>query len=123
MLELLFAEALDGVVQFLFLRYLGERRGLLGVVLADYFLGCNRTGHGRALADERGRRAERETGDVPDRLQDRGANAPFREHLVERAQMLEFLLQHVAQDRRLLRASEYGKLAFIGPARAKIRRA
>src|SRR5690625_6582713 len=98
MLELLFAEALDGVVQFPFLRHLGELCGLLGIVLVDHFLDRNRTGHGCALADERGRRAERETGDVPDRLQDRGANATIREHLVESAQMYVLQRQQLAQD-------------------------
>ena len=56
-------------------------------------LGLDRVGagHRRLLADQRGRRAEREAGDVPERLERGRADPPLGHQLVETVEMALFL--------------------------------
>ncbi len=115
-LQLLLAEALDGVAQFGLA--VGQGVALGGVVGVDGLLHRHGAGHRRLLAEERRPRAERVARRVPQRRQRGRAHAPLRDQPVEGREVLGLLLVHVPQHVAAGAAPEHAELARIDPARA-----
>ena len=89
MLELLGAEFLDIGGEFgVVVTQLVE---LAAVMAVDFGLDRVGAGHRRLLGHQRGRRAEREAGDVPHRLQRGRPHAPLGHQRVEAVEMALFL--------------------------------
>ena len=112
-LQLLGAELLDGVVQRLLVG--AELVCLLGVVLVDHLLDRDRAGHGGTLAEQGGADAEREAGDVPERLQRGRTHAALGDQPLEGLQVAQLLLVHVADRRALGPVAEHRELTFVDP--------
>ena len=75
----------------------------------DHFLDRDRTGHGRARSEQRRRRAQREAGRMPERLERVARTRRSADHLVEDRKVAALLGRHMldcrprgpAQDRQL----------------------
>src|SRR5262249_12082830 len=80
-LDLLGAELLDGAAQLGLV--VAELARLARVVLVDRLLDRHRAGHRRLVAEQRGRRTEREARDVPQGLQRRRPHAALDHQPVE----------------------------------------
>src|SRR5690554_5956014 len=118
MLEFFLAEPLDCLSEIFLGGFVCQFFGLLGVVLVDNLLYRHGAGHGGTLTHERRRRTKGKTREVPDRLQEGGADAALRQHFVKMPQMLEFLFQHVLQEGALVGSPHDCELTFIDAARA-----
>src|SRR5260370_684982 len=118
MLEFVLAKLLDRRAQ----RRLAfaERFTLPGVVGIDDLLDRDRAGHRRALTHQRGRRAEREAGGMPERSQQRGSDAPRDDEVLERGEMALLLFSHCAYRRGRTATAEHSELTVIDAGAAMI---
>src|SRR6476659_3577306 len=72
-----------------------ELAGIMAINLGFHRIGA---GERRFLRHQRGRRAEREAGDVPQRLERRRAHPAFGDQLVEAGEMAFFLRRHARDE-------------------------
>ncbi len=95
-----------------------QRGDLIGVVRVDRLLDRHRASHRRAFAQRRGRRAEREAGEMPQRQHRGRAHAATHDQVGEPIQVLPLLFLHLAQHRGCVAAAQHRELAGIDPCRA-----
>src|SRR3569832_1315782 len=91
---------------------------LPGIVLVDHFLARGRAGHRRLFTHQCGRRAQRESGDTPHRLQRRRTRAALDDQPVEGFEMTLFFCRHAADCFARRFVAKHRELAFIDAHRA-----
>src|SRR5690606_14954776 len=120
--DLVLAEAVDDVLQLGV--HPAQGLALAPVMLLDHAFARFGAAVRRALAHERGDRAQAEAGDAPDRRHQRRPHAPLGDEAVERLQVLLFAIFHLGDEARgvalALDTVEHGALAAIDLHRAEL---
>src|SRR3984957_9459531 len=96
----------------------GKAFGLVSVMPVDDLLDRDGAGHRGALAEQRGRRAERVARDVPERRQRRRPHPALGGEAVELREVAQLLLLHLADRTGNMAAADHRELPGIDARRA-----
>ena len=113
MRELVGPELLDHALQVGFI--VTEMLGLLAIVRVDHFFDRNRACHRHTRPHPRGPRAERISGDMPERRERGRADTTVGDKRVESREMFLLLRRHFLHRVAGRARRENGQLAFVNP--------